>query len=488
MGASGRTGDTCPNDLTSRVRISSPVTLFASITASLAFALPLLACNRRPTFEKPLNVILVVVDTLRADRMSLYGHKRPTSPYIDKIAAHGLVADRAYSHSPWTMPSMATLFTSTYESTHQLSLAPGQDPDFSVLPPEHVTLAEYFAAHGYRTGAISAQPWVAKQTGFHAGFDDFSLVATTDSPHDGAFVVGETLDWLRRNGSSRFFLYLHFMTPHTPYQPPPPFEQLSWVGKRPAKLEKLAGAKNQQFWDFLAGELQGTGPLRATPEDVEYLLSLYDAEVAQVDWWIGVLHRELRRMGLWENTLVVLVSDHGESFFEHGMFLHGTHLFNENLHVPLLFSHPVLFPEPVRLMQPVGVIDVFPTIVDLLGGKPLAQFQGRSMLSGTAAWSVFSEKRTLREDGRVESMEKLQNKAWSLVHNPDDRWALYRLEDDPGELHDVIDSNEATGSKLRQALLKRQAVNLTSPDRVRRRTTKLDEVTLQRLRALGYLD
>ena len=131
----------------------------------LYLSLALLSCSVSPEAEDSLNILIIVVDTLRADRMSLYGYHRPTTPYISRLAEHALVVDGAISHSPWTLPSMATLFTSTYESVHQLSMHPTKN-SVSSLSPDFMTMAEYFRERGYRTAAITTQPWVSPDTGF----------------------------------------------------------------------------------------------------------------------------------------------------------------------------------------------------------------------------------------------------------------------------------------------------------------------------------
>lgn len=455
--------------------------------ALFLIVLGLAGCNSA-SVDRPLNVILVVVDTLRADRLTPYGYARPTSPNIARLTEHGLVCDQAFSHAPWTMPSMATLFTSTYESVHQLSMRPASRTDYSVLDPKYVTLAEYLHARRYRTAAISSQVWVAKKTGFDVGFDDFSVVSGTTAPDSSEVVTMHAVNWLHAKRREPFFLYLHYMQPHTPYDPPPPFDRSPWLKPRPEKLAAIDGLDQGQLWDFIRS-LEEPGPNQATPEDIEYLSALYDAEVAAVDFWIGVLHRELERLDLIENSLVVLVSDHGESFFEHGEFLHISHLYNENLRIPMIFSNPTLFAGPRRLASTVGLIDVFPTIVDLLGGKPIHQFQGESVLSRTPASTLFAEKLTREDNGSVSSIAKMQLPGWSLIEVGGgarvdlNRWNASGWEELP-----PVDDNPALHQQLLDGLRRRHALNVTSPFRFKHKSTNLDDEMIERLRSLGYID
>jgi arylsulfatase A-like enzyme len=457
--------------------------------ASLGVAL-FFACADSPNLlVRPQNVILIVVDTLRADRLSLYGNPRATSPNIEALAERALVFERAFSHAPWTPPSMASLFTSTRESVHQLSMSRGQQRKFSVLNAGFETLAEYLRRRGYRTVAVSSQPWISEATGFAQGFDDFFIVGSTSQKYETEKVAIQAVRQLRAHADERFFLYLHFMAPHTPYDPPSPFASMGWNRPPPAKLAPYAGKPNRDVWKFMAGDLAGDGPERATPEDVEYLVSVYDSEVLYVDWWIGVIRRELLRLELSEETLVVLVADHGESFFEHGRLLHGDHLYNEVLRVPLIFSHPALFEQGRRIDDLAGIVDVFPTIVDLLGGEPLEQFQGKSLVSANPRGWNYAERRTHGSGGEVTTIEKIQTPKWSLIWDQQSgSYELYALDDDPREQSNVIDAEPEAATKMIDLLMRARGDNYSHPDRVEAANTALDEQTVERLRSLGYLE
>lgn len=446
-----------------------------------------------------MNVLLIVIDALRADRLHLYGNRRPTSPYISRIAENALVCDSAYSQSPWTMPSMATLFTSTYESVHKLSMRPSKEAEFSVLDNGFVTMAECFQREGYKTAAISSQPWVSERTEFHLGFDDFTVVGSTSQVYEAEKITLKALTWLSNNSDRKFFLYLHFMTPHTPYDPPPPFSNLFWRVPQPEKFKSFLGKPNRDVWDFMVNVLARKDPERATSQDIVYLISPYDSEVSYVDWWIGVLHRALKRMRLLNDTLVVLMADHGESFFEHGMLVHDFHLYNEVLHVPMIFSNELFFPRQSRIDVPVGIIDVLPTILDLLQMSHFSQLQGRSILSHEPTGKVYSEKRIQLEGGlarvrhtlgleKMTEFEKIQTIEWSLIYNHrSNTYEHYNLRDDPGEQVDVFEHRQEVATSMIRQMKDMRAENLAHQSKVEPTTTNLDEEAIDRLRSLGYL-
>jgi arylsulfatase A-like enzyme len=453
---------------------------------SLLLALGQADCSSQ-SLGKPRNVVLIVIDTLRADHLTPYGYGRPTSPNIARLAENALVCNQAFSHAPWTMPSMATLFTSTYESVHQISMRPHGRTDYSVLDPDYVTLAEYLHERRYKTAAISSQVWIAPETGFDAGFDDFSIVSGTSDPQSSELVTMNAVRWLQARRPDPFLLYLHYMAPHTPYDPPPPFDRSPWVKPMPAKFAALNGMNQGQMWDFIRS-LEPPGPNQATPEDIEYLSSLYDAEIATVDFWIGVLVRELERLGLLKSSLVVVVSDHGESFFEHGEFLHISHLYNENLRVPMIISNPELFPKARHVDSLVGLIDLFPTLVDMLGGEPLPQFEGESVLAPVPRPTVYAERLTFEDDGSVSTLAKIQSRDWSLIERGENgRLDLYRLGAAGWEEDGPVEGESTVRQSLIEALRRRHAANLTSPFKFKRKTTTLDERMVERLKSLGYI-
>ena len=227
----------------------------------------------------------------------------------------------------------------------------------------------------------------------------------------------------------------------------------------------------------------------ATPEQLKpligYLSLMYDSEIAYIDWWIGVLYRQLQEMELLENTLIILTADHGENFFEHGELGHGVIVYNENLRIPLVISHPGLFPEQKRRPEPVGLIDVFPTLATLIGRDPPAQAQGFDVLREDRPREVYIERFFPGGAGLL----KLQNEKWSLIyHTLTKKTQLFDLASDPAERHNVLSFNLPIVKEMRSRLLGRYADNLKSPYRVEKQTKKVDEAIIENLEALGYVN
>ena len=360
--------------------------------------------------DAPLNVIVFVMDACRADGLSVYGNPRRTSPYMDALAAHAAVFDRAFSQAPWTPASMASIFTGTYQSVHQLITHPEDIArrEFGVLSPELETMAEMFRSRGFRTAAVSSQPWISGQTGFDRGFDEFHIVTDFSDPHETDMVVLHGLDWIDQHHQDPFFLYLHVMNPHDPYEPPSPFDTVWWRAPMPEKFVQTLPWKPRDKFNFMTKILPAPGPLHATPEDVTYLRTMYNSDVTSTDWCVGMLARQLRDLGLLDDTLIVLIGDHGEEFFEHGAFGHGANIYNAQVHVPLILSNPRLFPHQRRIDTPVETISLFSTLAHLIGARRAPQLQGEDLLSKELKGWAYTE-------GKGISLLKLQTARWSLI-------------------------------------------------------------------------
>jgi arylsulfatase A-like enzyme len=432
--------------------------------------------SRRPSF------VVVVADTLRADRLTLHGNPRPTSRNIEVFASRGVVFDRAFAQAPWTAASMASLFTGTYQSVHQVRRAAQKHGELGVLDERFVTLAELFRDGGYRTAAFSAQAWVVPEIGFGQGFEEFQLVSGIGDVYETDRVVRSGMAWLREHGDEPFLLYLHILNPHSPYHPPVPFNSMYWRGGVPRTAAALQRKPVAEHWDALIG-LGQPGGLPVTDDDVRFLLSMYDAEITYVDWWLGALGRELVDLGLAENTVVVITSDHGEAFREHGFFGHHKRVYNPELAVPLVISNPLLFPESRRVSEPVELVDVLPTLAALAGLEPPAQVQGENLLNGALDGVAYSEGVNLKE-------YKLQDARFSLI--ADAALARYRLFDlaaDPGEQRDVYAEHPAVAERMTAELLRRRRASLEHPLRVERGSSAaVDPEVIERLRVMGYVE
>ena len=316
-------------------------------------------------------MLLIVLDTLRADRLGAYGSTRGLTPFLDELAARGVVFENAYATSSWTSPSIASLFTSRHPLQHGIV---GFE---SVLGDGEATLAESLRALGFTSGGFSANFRISEGLGYGQGFDVWrAYLASTDERDAGPkvparFVRQQALAWLSgvwdREAPRPVFLYVHFMEPHSPYDPPEAVRRR--LVPRASRAE--ADAANALLVGLRFGDL--------SDQQVALLAELYDAEVATLDAELRTLFEALSANGFLEHSIVVVVADHGEEFREHGMLLHGITLFEPGVRVPLLLLAPGL-EAGRRVAQPVSLLDVAPTILDLLGAPSQEHFEGRSLL------------------------------------------------------------------------------------------------------------
>ncbi len=313
---------------------------------------------RRP---RTVNVVLYLVDALRADRLGAYGCRRPTSPALDAFAGRATLFAHAYAQSSWTRPAVATLLTGLRPEVH------GVNTRRDRLGDEVPYLPEVLQAAGYETAAVVANPNVGAELGFGRGFGTFQLLPWDRRRSEELNREAEA--WLDRRDPGRpFLLYLHTVDPHLPYDPPA--EERARFAPRAAGPDLGSTA---MVGTLAARELEDEGRF------AEPLRDLYDAEVAANDRSFGRLLAALEKRSLLADTMVVFVADHGEEFHEHGGWIHGRTLYEEVLHIPLVIELPGQR-DPRRVAAAVGEMDLVPTILEVLGLPPLAGLDGRSLL------------------------------------------------------------------------------------------------------------
>ncbi len=339
--------------------------LRATLTIAAALLLCVCAgCGRR---DRPLNVVVIGVDTLRPDHLGCYGYDRETSPEIDILATRGILFENVTSHSPWTLPSFATIFTSLYPTQHGASALNSQ------LRTDHPTLAMMLLKRGYSTAAIINAPFLRPEFKLDRGFEFYDYKPPfADRLADGT--TADALAWIDGHMGEPFFMFIHYFDPHLPYRPPAPYDTLfdpAYAGDltAPFDINLFPRARATNF------ETMKSVP----PEDWNYIRALYDGEIAFTDRAVGQLLSGLTERGLTGNTLVVFLSDHGEEFFEHGGFEHGHTLYDELIRVPLIMSLPGRVPENARVMEHVRLIDITPTILDFLGIETATHLEGASL-------------------------------------------------------------------------------------------------------------
>ena len=270
-------------------------------------------------------VILISIDTLRADHLSSYGYERPTTPTIDRLAEEGVLFSNTRSQAPWTLPSHARLFTSLYPSLHGARafnnirfLGSGATDR---LEPWNLTLAELLQAAGYRTGGIASAPWLSETFGLDQGFD----TSDVDSSHTASLLVDKAITWLDQPSPEPTFLFLHFFDVHD-YSSPEPFATRFADESYAGPLRDEVSRIGNNLYDNLSSE------------DLAYAVAKYDGALQYVDHELERLFAHLRRTDAYDETLVVITSDHGEEFWEHGAAGHGFGLYDEQLRVPLVMS------------------------------------------------------------------------------------------------------------------------------------------------------
>ncbi len=319
----------------------------------------LMAAHERAARDRP-NILFVVVDCLRADRLGAYGYDRGTSPRLDRLAARALVFERAYSTAAWTKPAIVSVLTGLYPTRH------GSVDPFDVLPRRTATVPELLRNAGYETLFLNAgNVFVSDEFGFDAVFDDFEML----TPGTASQVVDAFSARLPGMSERPFFAYLHFMDAHLPYA------SNAAPGFDPGTLrpELRPGAINVGTVRALSEK----GRLTAT--DRELVGRLYDAQVRFVDREIARLLETLGREGLAQRTLVVVTADHGEELWEHGNFEHGHTLYDEVTRVPLLIAGPGVAPE--RRREPVSLVDLAPAILGWAGIRPQEELEGIDLLA-----------------------------------------------------------------------------------------------------------
>lgn len=447
------------------------------------------ACSR-PAEGPPPNVLLVVVDTLRADRLGVYGNPRGLTPFLDQLAQRGTVFANTYAATSWTCPSIATLFTSRYASQHHVNSFEAS------IAPDEVTLAELLAKRGYLGAGFSANLRMLEANGYAQGFAAWQAYSSDDAggaKPRGPLLRREAMQWVQRAVADKadhgpLLLYLQYMEPHTPYQPVEPFKTKFARGAIPIN-EDAARAK-----------LAALKPL--SPAEVERLESLYDGEVATVDDELRSLFGELEASGFLRDSIVVITADHGEEFGEHGTFLHGLTLYNGVMRVPLIIVAPGV-PGGRVVAEPVSLVDVAPTLLELTGLPPAPSFEGRSLvpLMGSAwapqaVWAKLKQLVSTREViGEIEpygeqmDMRKhtqaIVRGEQKLLVTPHGNTSFYDVQNDPGEMAPLDGASIPAADRMMHALQQRRA-ELQTRAAVAGARAPLDDATREQLRGLGY--
>jgi arylsulfatase A-like enzyme len=438
---------------------------------------------RQPAAAGAPSVLFLLVDTLRADHVGVYGARPSPTPNLDAFAARARVYRRMISQAPWTMPAVATLLTGLHPRSHGVQgsrdgATKGIEAETAYLGSELATLPELALDAGVTTVGVSANPLVTVATNFAQGFESWVELEPRERHAewpDADAVNDAFLAWLRRNREHRFFAYLHYMDPHDPYRP----DDAHWPD-RPAAIDEDVGDGDIRR---VADRVNRQGGARLDPTALAYVKRLYEGEVRSWDAALPALLDGLRAVGRAESTVIVVTSDHGEEFQEHGRLVHGIHLYEELLHVPLLIAGPGIAPGPIDALA--QTVDLFPTVATMLGLRVPAALPGQDLLGALAERSVISEtRRGVAGDVTPAHLVSIRTPSHKLIWAPDlDHVELYDLVGDPAEQRSLGEAAE------REPLLSRLAAwDPPAPPRAGEASAagQGDEI-LRRLRAIGYV-
>ncbi len=439
------------------------------------------------------NILLIGIETLRADHVGCLGYDHDTTPTLDRLAREGIVCARTMSTSGWTLPSVMSVMTSLYPNVHRVQTYGDK------LSGEITTLAEIVKAAGYTTFGVVSNPTIDGRYGFSDGFDlydDFtvSLDFDMDMFHNHDAIIGDphlsnsselvtkvAVKWLEAGPAEPFLLFVFYFDPHYDYIPPAPFDTM--------------------FDPNYEGHVDGRGmkkeprhSQRPPDRDLQHLLALYDGEIRYTDSNVGKLLQAVARSGVLKNTLVVLFGDHGDEFYEHGKTTHSRTLYDEIVHVPLIFWWPDRLPTGRHVDAITSLVDIMPTILDYLDLPYKGPVQGislRPLIERKAReWrsTVWAE---LNMENHLQAVLGESHRLFRDMRN--NTWELYHLPSDPGERTNLYDQPSAEDVRLaltaeweRWTRLNRElADHLARGSEAEK--TQLTEQQLQKLKALGYV-
>ncbi len=443
------------------------------------------------------NIVLIVMDTLRTDHVSCYGHPLPTTPALDRLAARGILYEQAYAASSWTWPSTASILTGISPAAH------GVVDDFAChLSSGLETLAEALAARGYVTGAFSCNPLVGPNTHFDQGFETMDASAYSFRKSD--VVLPGIVSWLRDQAPYRFFLYLHLVDPHMPHIARAEARALVG-GEEPANFTEAlvtSYVSKLEAGEGHTAEGESRPELVIPPDHQRWLEQSYTASVATCDYYVGRVLDELTALGLDENTLIAFTSDHGEEFLDHGLLAHGQSVYEELVHVPLILAGSGISQRGVRSDAIVSNRHLAPTLARA-GGATLAQSEEPLDLIRPfppISEPVFFSTMHGWWNGRRERLQidGIRDGPWVLHYAPAGRpWGaawesdpgegdmrLFDLSTDPKQLRDLSRDQPEVARELRARLIDHvRSASEKKPARV----LGAGSATMDMLRNVGYV-
>lgn len=467
-----------------------------------------------PNFKPPENLLIIIIDTLRADHLGCYGYSRKTSPFIDELSQRGILFENAIAQGGCTSPSIASLYTSLYSMDHGIYMVSAR------LPDNLFTLAESYLQNGFLTQLMVANMFVSDKFNFNQGFMNCFLAYDSDDE-----IYQHAAKWLEQKREKPFFLCLHFIGSHAPYTPPKQFDRFTSDKKRSTKMD-IRNIPSPFGYKRI-----GSYALADGQYDLDYYISKYDGKILYTDDLIRKLFNKLDQLKLTKKTLIILTADHGESFGEHGdYFLHGYQPYDDCARVPFILYYDGHFPKK-SITQPIELIDVYPTVHEMMKlTYKKNKIKGRSFLPLLFGKKIF-KKKAFTEAARLigfrikdpvefssHTFSAIRDEHWKLIYTPwlpktnelysfnfianiyarlkliinvnlfpqRERYELYDITKDPGETKNLYKPDLPIAQELIKELNKRNNQKnrkLTPPVPLK----EIDKQTRDQIKALGYL-
>jgi arylsulfatase A-like enzyme len=416
------------------------------------------------------NVILIIIDTLRADHLGCYGYNRNTSPSIDGLADEAILFKNAISPSPWTSPAIGSFFTARYPYVL------GYEHEAVVLDEKFLCLAEMFSAEGYKTGGIISHIYVGAELGFSQGFESFDEENAQGHGHiSSPSVTDKGIAFIDSNRDEKFFLFLHYFDPHCDY----------------------ILHEEYDYYPGYAGELYSGQPIEElrekaahmTDDDVRYLNALYDSEIRFTDEHLGRFLKHVKDSGLYDDALIILVADHGEGFLERGdtWIGHTRTVYQEMVHVPFLVKLPGM--SKGRVVDDwVSLVDFMPTVAAAAGLEIPEGYKHDGAAIDLAPGARPGRDRVFCQTKRWGDQQAAIKGDWKLIYDTQARYTrLFDLRNDPGETEDLSKAHPDTLLSLRNAWAKWDYDIKMARSRFKARPPKLSPEDEKKLKSLGYV-
>jgi arylsulfatase A-like enzyme len=431
------------------------------------------------------NVVVLLIDTLRASKLRAYDpSSRVRTPELDEIVAHGTLFERAQSQENWTKPSVASVLTGLTPMTH------GTKTDAARLPESADMVSEAFDAAGFHTGSFIANGYVSDRFGFDQGWDHYTNMIRESRSTEAEDVFREAGDWIEAHHDQRFFAYIQTIDPHVPYDPPA--EYLAMYDDRPDYAGIVAPRRTHEL---LEGAKRNPPTVTFDASDVRRLEGLHDGEITYHDHFFGAFLERLEQMGVLNDTLVVITSDHGEEFHDHNSWGHGHSVYQELLHVPLIFWRPGTVPENRRVAYPVSTLNISQTILDLANVTGLPHAEGRS-LEGEIVRGELPAFPMVTFSDMLDDRRVIRARNWKMILNGANT-KLFDLEHDPGERTEITDMTRHPIAARYLRILLGQYLGATdrghwwqasqgASEALEADAPEIDAETAAMLRALGY--